>query len=376
MATSVAGSGIEIAGSVKRLPPLPNAEHQHLFNAENCTVSAEGRVFITGSTAVYEILPAQGHADPNTPQYEYREISITAPEVPRDCFRNGITTSGHYLYLACAHVHQWENPVLPEWGSPLNAISQTQPLNVLRLLMAETFWHAESYIVRADLQKDPLEFDECFTIPEKCFANGLATNQAADQDVALLYLANSIFGQSSIFRIAWPNERAKGSCDCIEWFTRLTHQLVNGLKCHDNNVYYTCVQLFPPGVPSVCRIDVHDGEADNVTSVFTTFGFLDDFDVSEHGLILANGSDVSDFPEVVHLHRGMPTGSLIFVSSDGTIVKVLRDEKLVHPSSVKVVDRESSLFARGDMIITDKGEDGEYAAFVFTPDDTCRSWFT
>lgn len=42
MTTTVAGRDIEIAGSLKRLPLLPNVEHQHLFNAENCTVSAEG----------------------------------------------------------------------------------------------------------------------------------------------------------------------------------------------------------------------------------------------------------------------------------------------------------------------------------------------
>ena len=389
MATSVADSGIEIAGILKRLPPLPNAEHQHLFNAENCTVSAEGRVFITGSTAVYEILPAQGHAGPKAPRYEYREIRITAPEVPPDCFRNGITTSGHYLYLACAHVHQWDKSVFPEWGSPLNAISQTQTLNFLRLLMTEIFCHADSYIVRADLRKDPLEFSECFTLPKKCFANGLTAEQGADQDVAFLYLANSIFGQSSIFRITWPNEPAKEPRDCVEWFKTFTHQLVNGLKYRANRVYYTCIQFFPPSVPSVYRIAVHDGEADtpqiedvskvhgnlNPERVFWTFGFFDDLDVLEHGLVVTNGADFSDFPQTVHLHHGMPTGSLIFVSSKGELIKVFRDERLLHPSSVKVVDRESSLFARGDMIITDKGEDGEYAAFVFIPDDTCRSWF-
>lgn len=131
MTTPIAGSGIEVAGSLTRLPPLPIAEHQRLFNAENCTVSAGGRVFITGSTAVYEILPAQGHADPNAPPYEYHEISIIADEVPKDCFRNGITPFGDHLYLACAHIHQWEKSSLPNWRPTLNAISQTCPLNLI-----------------------------------------------------------------------------------------------------------------------------------------------------------------------------------------------------------------------------------------------------
>lgn len=358
MTAQVAEGGIEIAGSLKRLSSLPNAEHQRLFNAENCTVSAEGRVFITGSTAAYEILPTQGHA-------EYREITIIADEVPKDCFRNGITTFKEHLYLACAHIRQWEKLALPDWRPALNAISQTRPLNLTWLWLAEFFERVDSYIVRADLRKDPVRFDECLKIQDNCFANGLAADQYGN-----IYLANSIPGSSCIYKIDWHQSPPQHST----WLKTFTRQLINGLKCNGDSVYYTCMPL--PMWARLERIDVRNGRASEPVTIYSTAGFFDDCDICGNGIILTNGSDLASFTDIGHLRRGMANGSIMFISKTGEVIGVFKDEELIHPSSVKVVDYESKVFAKGDVIITDKGVDGEYAAFVFTPDDTCRSWFS
>lgn len=162
------------------------------------------------------------------------------------------------------------------------------------------------------------------------------------------------------------------------WFKAPTRQLVNGLKCKSDSkgesVYYTCMPL--PIWARLERIDVHNGTAGELAIIYSTAGFFDDCDTSGNVVILTNGSDLSSFTDIGNLHRGMANGSLIFISTAGDVLGVFRDDKLIHPSSVKVVDHESELFAKGDVIITDKGVDGEYAAFVLTPDDTCRSWFT
>jgi hypothetical protein len=130
--------------------------------------------------------------------------------------------------------------------------------------------------------------------------------------------------------------------------------------------------LFPPGIPSVCRI----AEAGDPKLLFSTFGFFDDLDVLPNGWVVANGSDLSDLSDISYLCQGILHGSLIFASGDGDVLRVFKDEKLIHPSSVKVVDRDLEWLARGDVLITDKGVDGEYAAFILKPHNDSRSWIT
>ena len=234
--------------------------------------------------------------------------------------------------------------------------------------MTQNVLHVESYIVRADLRKTPLQFVEYFKMPERCFANGLA----ADRD-GNLYVANSVPGGSCIYKIDHKLEGAAGedqhSPECV-WSAPITH-LVNGIKCKADSVYYTWNQL--PGLPGVGRIHVYNDNASE--TIYGTIGFFDDFDVLDNGLIiLANGYDFPNMSAILHFPQLSP-GSLIFVSCQGEVLDVVKDKKLFHPSSVKVV-HNSKVFAKGDIIVTDKGEHGEYAAFVFTPGDKCRSWFT
>jgi hypothetical protein len=46
----------EVNGSWCSIPGLPEPREKPLFNAENLTLSQEGRLFVTGSLAVYEIV--------------------------------------------------------------------------------------------------------------------------------------------------------------------------------------------------------------------------------------------------------------------------------------------------------------------------------
>lgn len=366
-------------GSLTPLSPLPDPEHQRLFNAENSTVSTNGRVFITGSVAVYEVLSAEDAASESQPykHCDYREIRIPKA-VPEDCFRNGITTFGDFLYLACAHVPQQEQlSAFPDWGSPLNKISQTKLLNIIWLMYTQNVAHVDSYIVRADLRKPDLQFDQLIKIPDKCFANGIAADKYGN-----LYVANSVPGSSCIYKIdheIWITGEAQHSPECV-WLAPLTH-FVNGVKCKQHSLYYTWNQLL--GLPGVGRIDVEQTHGNtqsskprhpSVRSLYSAMGFFDDFDVLDNDrIVLANGSDFLNLSAIMHLP--MPSGSLIFVSGEGEVFNVVRDRKLFHPSSVKVVDHESKVFRKGEIIVTDKGEHGQYTAFVFTPDDACRSWF-
>lgn len=380
-------SGNTISGSLTPLSPLPNPAHQRLFNAENSTVSTDGRVFITGSTAVYEVLSAEeaGREDHRYLSCEYREISIPS-DVPKDCFRNGITAFGHYLYLACPHVPQWKQlSGFPEYGSPLNEISQTKFSGLLWLMYTQTVAHVDSYIVRADLRNQDVQFDQYFKIPEKCLANGIAADKYGH-----LYVANGVQPGSCIYKIVW-SEGHSPACDA--WYsTPIAHQL-NGVKYKSENVYYTWNQFFPLGLPGVGRIEVHEMQDEKVEgeqkprptrgqepqalsakTIYQTMGFFDDLDVLDNDWIcLANASDYLNLSAIMHLEIP-PHGSLIFICNDDEPPRVFKDTKLSHPSSVKLVDCNSKVFAKGDMIVTDKGEHGEYAAFVFRPADACQWW--
>lgn len=357
--------GVEITGTLKRLSPVPNPEHQRLFNAENATVSADGRVFLTGSTAVYEVINTQHTTDPENITCEYSEVNIIAGEVPKECFRNGITTYGHHVYLACAHVHQWEKSVFKDWSPTLNAISQTRPLNFMWLGLAELCEEVNSYILRANLRNTHLQFDEYFKIPDNCFANGLAANKRGD-----LYVADSRPGSSCIHKIVWSaGDREQRRPQHSIWRNALPHQLVNGIKCEGDSIYYTCTRM--PMWSKAERIDANYS-LEPIT-MFSGAAVLDDFDVAANGLILSNNSDLANLFDVRCMHHGIPNGALIFLSEKGES-GTLRDERLVHPSSVKIVNQESKLFVKGDLIIMDKGVDGEYAAFVFTPSDDLRRW--
>ena len=76
-------------GSLKMRVPQKN---DHRPDPDDLEAPRRRKVIIT---------PDGGDDDvnPENPRYEYREIGIVTDDVPKDCFRNVITTFGHYLYL-------------------------------------------------------------------------------------------------------------------------------------------------------------------------------------------------------------------------------------------------------------------------------------
>ena len=105
-------------GLLEQIPGLPKPGKKPLFNAENLTITNDGRLFVTGSLAVYEIVQGGDKG------YRQQEIPIIAPDVPRNCFMNGITAQGSSLYLACSHIHKGEDSLFPSLFGGVRQIEQ------------------------------------------------------------------------------------------------------------------------------------------------------------------------------------------------------------------------------------------------------------
>src|SRR5512134_3125696 len=118
-ATGVAATteGTDATQGVQRLPG-------RVFNAENLTMTDEGRIFVTGSEAVYEF-GTNGILN-----------IVPVETLPQDCMKNGISTDGRFLYLACTRIHGGDKPLFPKSWCDVNNLEQT-PLNFIRMLLAE-----------------------------------------------------------------------------------------------------------------------------------------------------------------------------------------------------------------------------------------------
>ena len=205
----------EVDGSWCSIPGLPEPREKPLFNVENLTLSGEGRLFVTGSLAVYEIVKDK--------TYRYQEIPITAHDVPRNCLMNGITARGNSLYLACTHIHQGEHSLLPNLLGDARKIDQNS--GVLLLMLAEAVYRVDSYLVRADLGQGSPAFTEGIRLPGKCFANGLDGDGKGN-----LYAANSVVGGSpNLLAVRFPQGCGTTTLGNV-WHRPLERGTPNGVK--------------------------------------------------------------------------------------------------------------------------------------------------
>lgn len=284
--------------------PLPG----RVFNAENIAITGEGRIFVTGSEAVYE-LGTDGTLN-----------NIPVENVPPDCMKNGITTDGNFLYLACARVHSGDNPLVPRSWCDITGMEQT-PASFARLLFAEMVCQVETCIVRASLRGRTL-FDKIVAKEARFFANGIASYGGS------LYVANSFPGLSAgIYRVPGGGD---ATVDLKPW-----HQRVgcapNGVKVarvrgsgrpqpERWSLYYTGFQLLPVPSSVLVRVEIEaDGSAGQSEVVYRRLGaFFDDFDVVEHSFVIADAGDVSISP--------LGSGALLFVDGDGRLVNTFKHE--------------------------------------------------
>ena len=86
----------KVHGDLELIPGIPNPDEKPLFNAENVTITKEGRIFVTGSLKVYEIVRDKEETEKET--YHLQEIPIDTSDASQNYFRNGITAQGNTLY--------------------------------------------------------------------------------------------------------------------------------------------------------------------------------------------------------------------------------------------------------------------------------------
>ena len=112
-----------------------------LFNAENLVIT-NGRVFVTGSKGVYEVVTDDS-------SHRLSEIPIRVGSPSDQWVRSGIASDGSRLYLACSHVHDARPPFPGGLFGNIRDIEQTLP-GLGKLMLAEMLCRCNSFIVAAD----------------------------------------------------------------------------------------------------------------------------------------------------------------------------------------------------------------------------------
>ncbi len=194
------------------------------------------RLFASGRDGVFELLAS---ADGSS---RTERVAFAVDGVPADCMKNGMATDGDYLYIACAHLHQSDNPLVRTILSDLNDVEQVAKC-LLQLYMAAFSFRVESWILRCDLRRTPLAFTERLaSLPPDPRSGGLASNflangMAIDPRHSCLYVANSAPGlAAAIYRVA--TDVAADSARCTLWH-RPPGCKPNGLKLLEQGLCYT-----------------------------------------------------------------------------------------------------------------------------------------
>lgn len=329
-------------------------------NAENLILSDTQRLFVSARHGVYE-LHKSSHGT-----CERKLIPVVVDGIPGNCMMNGITAHGQYLYLACAHVHQSDNPLVRAVLNDVNDVEQTTK-GLLQLYMAAFTFRVESWIVRCDLTKTPLAFtDPVARLPgdvatigrraahltDTVLANGLTIDASGD----FLYVANSAPGfAAGIYRV--PSNPGKHSSPAMLW-CRPPGCRPNGLKIKGDILYYTGNGTAAAVLGGVA-INA-DGSAGDPQVIDTaSLQIFDDFVTVEQGFLVAQFSD----------SMGLKTGSLRFVSRGGRQIGTLKRQEICKPCALAVAREDGALFTAGDVLIVDKHQG---RVLVFTPDAAWR----
>ena len=289
-----------------------------LFNAENLVIT-NGRVFVTGSKGVYEVVTDDS-------SHRLSEIPIRVGSPSDQWVRSGIASDGSRLYLACSHVHDARPPFPGGLFGNIRDIEQTLP-GLGKLMLAEMLCRCDSFIVAADLYS-PGGADLAFT---QILASSLGTFFANGLDVAedgSVYVANSHPGPSNgIYRIRPGNSTPELCHRCIGCSP-------NGVRVEGNRIYYTGLQVWPYPAAVLRHVDLASVTSSPGVSqllVLRPGSLFDDFDLLDEGFVVAEFASWRQFPLAV--------GGLLFFSKAGDLVDEVRTGELVHPSSVRFCRR-------------------------------------
>ena len=364
-----------VSGILELIPDIANLGEideekyaKSLFNAENLTITADGWVFVTGSLDVCEIVKI-GNV------YQLKKIPIETSDGSRKYFRNGIAAQGNSLYLACPHIHKREKSFFPDLLGDIRKKDQNRyGLLLIGINKWDLGYQVDSYILRADLKnRENMKFTDEIPLPKKgkCFANGL------DSDGKALYVANSyanFIHQNYFYKLLLSDNGEITEVKSIG-FSPPNYDSPNGLKFRSEKdgdyLYYTCVQQFPIMTSSLKRIKIYENtgsvrqaeaKVEEAEIIYQSrFSFFDDFDIVDNGFVI---TDIAILPQC--------SSCLRFVSKDNRkLIGTFRHKNLIKPSSVKVVNKKTEYFEKGDVLITEKGL---HCVSRLRPDDEMRDW--
>lgn len=314
---------------------LGDPKDKPLLNAENLTMTKDGRLFVTGSERVCEIVPDDKGG------YEWTDIPLP-DDLPQTIYRNGIATDDRYLYLACAEVDQDAQPLLRNWLPQLTRRPQ-DALGFMLLMLAETLCPVRSFVLRAGLSTSPLRFSDRVALSGKCFANGLAVDGHG-----FVYAASSVPGHCGIHRVR-PGEWTSppGASETTLWH-RTDPYAPNGVKIRDGTLFFTRIGVPPLFSSTVTALTLDNKPRVKDDGLCRQNGVVyDDFDVVDDGFVIAAVSDLTNV-------FGSFSGALAVFGADGMRRHDIRDTRIKHPSAVVMLHTNTRFGEAGDLLLTEK----------------------
>ncbi len=348
--TSLLSQPATVGGSLRTLC-------SQIASIDSLVLTPNQRLFASGRDGVFELLAS---ADGSS---RMERVAFAVDGVPTDCMKNGMATDGDFLYLACAQVHQSDNPLVRTILNDLNDVEQVAKC-LLQLYMAAFSFRVESWILRCDLRRTPLTFTERLaSLPADPGSGGLGSNflangLAIDPQHSCLYVANSAPGlAAAIYRVA--TDVAADGTRCTLWH-RPPGCKPNGLRLLEQGLCYT-----GNGVSSAVlgRVPFNpDGSASTSEIIeIAPLRLFAHFDAVPPGFVVAESGDTS----------GLQTGALRLVSCAGRTIGMLRHAGLRRPCAVALAHADTALFTADELLVADR-HDGRVLAF--RPEEPWRQW--
>ena len=275
----------------------------HINDAESLVMTPDGRLFVAGSTNVYEVIKRQDG--------RYLKLKLFAEDQACGAGGIGLINSGDYLYAHCTAP-----------GTAAHSTSESMLLVSTIIAPRPT-----EYDVEADKLHPAMSFTEVSPLPGLLLPAGMAMDGSGN-----LYIADT--GKDAIFRITFSTPELISSI--TEWNQAPIHS-ISGLEWVGDNLYFTAMKEgtltatlgYVKGNP--------DGTAGLHSIVFEKpYTVFDDIAVYDQGLI------ITDYLK----------GALIYWK-DGAVQGQTAADSFHSPTSVAV--GRPPLFSVDTLLITEQG---------------------
>lgn len=289
-------------------------------DAENALFTADGRLFVTGGTNIYEI-HADGSADGLCPESKYNFT--------------GMAQIGNILY-AVATEYRFDCASLN-----LGMINFCSPTAMASLVNMIADMFSRSVLLCAEILPGNLSFVEIHTIENTLIPNGMAADSKGR-----LYIADETFlPMGKIVRVVLSGPMTVAYQET--WLD--PSQKVyspNGMDIRENTLYFTDFNVLSVKQASVKKVPITGGGAPgSASTLFERTGFFDD--LAAGTIYGTNVAVVADFIK----------GTLVFIKDAGT-----KQSRPLYETDLAMFDSPSSvtfgqgpLFSAEALVITEKG---------------------